>query len=176
MVFSRRLRRLLARIFRLRPLAIAGGAAFAVACVSPMTPAAKLNESVQELNYAARFGRVDMTMDHVAAAARALFLKHHASWGGDVRIVDVELGGLERMTKEEAVVLVGYSWFRPNEGELRTTTVRQTWKTDGGKGDWTLVDEARAGGDVGLLGEQPVVVLKPEHKDRHFETKVISGN
>jgi hypothetical protein len=172
---SRRLRRLLHRFVRqlLRPtLAFALLAGGTSACTSPMTPAAKLNEAVQDTNMALRFGRKDVAMDRVAIIARAAFMKNHRLWGSELQIVDVEFGGLEKMTEKEAVVLVGFSWFRPKEGLLRATVVRQTWKNDDGTGPWHLVAEERASGDLGLLGDT-VVVVTPEKKDKHFETKVI---
>ena len=69
----RRVHRLLARLLlALAPLrprmaglgpAIALGATLA-ACMSPMTPAAKLNETVQETNMALRFGTFQLSLNH----------------------------------------------------------------------------------------------------------------
>ncbi len=178
--FHRLLARLLLALAPLRPRmpgfgpAIALGATL-VACMSPMTPAAKLNETVQETNMALRFGRNDLAMERVFADARTQFIKAHKSWGTNVQIVDMELGGLEKMGEKEAIVLVGFSWFRPSEGRLRNTIVRQTWKSEG-SGPWMLANEERASGDIGLLNEVNVVVVVPEKKDQHFETKTIPGN
>ena len=138
-----------------------------------MTPRGKLDEAVQETAMASRFGRHDVAMEHVAGASRTGFIKRHKLWGTDVRIVDVEIGGVEKSGSKEAVVLVGFSWFRPNEGTLRATVVRQTWKNDDGTGPWFLVEEERASGDVGLLGEPPVTVLAPPKEKAQFETTVI---
>ena len=98
-----------------------------------MSPAAKLNDAVQETNMAMRMGRNDIALEHVAGDGRAQFIAHHKTWGAEVSIVDLEFGGVEKMTSDEAVVLVTFSWFRPSEGSLRNTVVRQTWKND--KGD-----------------------------------------
>ena len=147
---------------------------FTGGCMSAMTPRGKLDEAVQETAMAARFSRLDVATEHVAVAARPDFVKRHRLWGGEVRIVDVELGGMEKNSNKEAVVLVGFSWFRPSEGALRTTIVRQTWRNEDGTGPWFLTDEERASGDVGLLGEPQVVVLTPANsKPQHFETTVI---
>lgn len=155
-----------------RPRTLAPLALVFTACMGAMTPAQKLDDVVKEANEAARFGRTDLAVEKVAPAARTAFVKRHRMWGGDVRIVDIEYAGVEKMSESEAVILVGFGWFRPAEGMLRTTTVRQTWKNDRGSGPWYLFDEERAGGDLGLLGET-VTVVKPEKKNEHFETTVI---
>ena len=146
------------------------------ACASPMTPAAKLNDVVQETNLALRFGRNDVAIEHVIATARSQFIAHHRTWGNELRIADVELGAVESLTERQAVVLVGFSWFRPTDGTLRTTLVRQTWKNDEGSGPWGLSAEERVSGDLGLLGETTVKTLVPEPKAVHFGTVTIPGN
>lgn len=162
-LLSRELKR--PRASMLAPLVLAG-------CMGSMSPAMKLDDAVKETNDAARFGRTDLAVERVMPEGRSAYVKRHRSWGGDVRIVDVEYGGVERMSEGEAVILVGFGWFRPTEGVLRNTMVRQTWKNDRGRGPWYLLDEERVGGDPGLLGEQ-VTVLKPESKKVQFETTVI---
>lgn len=159
---------------RLASFALVGGlsAVALVGCMGAMSPAAKLDDAVKETNDAARFGRTDLAVERVLPASRAAFAKSHRMWGNDVRIVDVEYGGVEKMTEGEAIIVVGFGWFRPNEGVLRTTTVRQTWKNDRGRGPWFLSEEERTGGDPGLLGEA-VTVVKPEAKKVQFETTVI---
>jgi len=162
-LLSRELKR--PRTLWLAPIALAG-------CMGGMSPAMKLDDTVKETNDAARFGRTDLAVERVMPEARSAFVKRHRFWGGDVRIVDVEYGGVERMTEGEAVIIVGFGWFRPNEGVLRNTMVRQTWKNDHGRGPWYLLDEERVAGDPGLLGEQ-VTVVRPETKKVQFETTVI---
>jgi hypothetical protein len=155
-----------------RPRTYAPLALVFTACMGAMTPAQKLDDAVKETNDAARFGRTDLAVERVAPSARMAFVKRHRSWGADVRVVDIEYAGIEKMAPEEAVILVGFGWFRPTEGTLRTTTVRQTWKNDKGSGPWFLMNEERVSGDLGLLGES-VTVMSPEKKDTHFETTVI---
>lgn len=155
-----------------RPRTYAPLALALTACMGAMTPAQKLDDAVKETNDAARFGRTDLAVERVAPTARTAFVKRHRLWGGDVRVVDVEYAGIEKMTPTEAVILVGFGWFRPSEGMLRTTVVRQTWKNDKGSGPWFLMDEERVNGDLGLLGET-VTVVSPEKKNAHFETTVI---
>lgn len=155
-----------------RPRALAPFALVFTACMGAMTPAQKLDDAVKETNDAARFGRTDLAVERVVPTMRSAFIKRHRFWGADVRIVDVEYAGVEKMSEREAVILVGFGWFRPAEGMLRTTTVRQTWKNDRGAGPWFLFDEEHVSGDLGLLGEA-VTVMHPEKKNEHFETTVI---
>ncbi len=155
----------LARGALIAPIALAG-------CIGGMSPAMKLDDAVKETNDAARFGRTDLAVERVMPVSRTAFVKRHRQWGSDVRIVDIEYGGVEKMSEGEAVLIVGFGWFRPTEGVLRTTMVRQTWKNDRGRGPWYLFDEERASGDPGLLGEQ-ITVLKPETKKVQFEATVI---
>jgi hypothetical protein len=145
---------------------------FVMACSGALTPRAKLDDTVQETNTAVRFGRSDIAAENVAPSARKAYFDRHKSWGGDVRIVDVEYAGTEKVTSEEAVVLVSFGWYRPTEGVLRSTTLKQTWRNEKGTGPWKLCEEERASGDLGLLGES-ITVLKPEKKNAQFETTVI---
>ncbi|MGZ3417518.1 MAG: hypothetical protein ACXVEF_12755 [Polyangiales bacterium] len=155
-----------------RPRALLVPAFFVMACSGALTPRAKLDDTVQETNTAIRFGRSDIAMENVAPASRKAFMDRHKNWGGEVRIVDVEFAGTEKVSADEAVILVSFGWYRPTEGVLRATTVKQTWRNDKGTGPWKLFEEERVSGDIGLLGEQ-ITVLKPEKKNAQFETTVI---
>lgn len=170
-----RLRRLIKGLlaFELkRPRSMVVPALLLAGCSGALTPRAKLDDTVQETNTAIRFGRSDIAMENVAPASRKAFADHHKFWGSDVRIVDVEFAGTEKSSESEAVILVSFGWYRPTEGVLRATTVKQTWRNDKGSGPWKLFEEERASGDVGLLGEQ-ITVIKPEKKNAQFETTVI---
>ena len=90
-------------------------------------------------------------MERVAPAERDTYVASHRGWGNVIRIADAELDGMRLVSKEEALVIVKVAWYEPTAQELRVTTLRQTWKET--KGDWLLFAEARADGDVGLLGE-----------------------
>jgi hypothetical protein len=137
-------------------VAVAFAAAVA-GCAPPPGPVASAQEAAQELNLDIRFGRAEIAMDHVAADARQEFSTHHRGWGTSVRIADVELAGMHAHVDHEVEILVRVAWYRPEEQELRTTTLKQTWRDDHG---WQLTAEQRRDGDVGLLGE-PVVYEAP---------------
>jgi hypothetical protein len=54
-------------------------------------------------------------------------------------------------------VIVRVAWYRPEQQELCTTTLKQVWRAKNG---WQLVSEERLDGEIGLLGE-PVVYQAP---------------
>ncbi len=114
---------------------------------------ARAQQAAQELNLDARFGRTEMAMDHVAPTARDEFAAHHRAWGAAVRVADVELAGMRPHGERSVEIIVRVSWYRPDQPELRTTTLKQKWLDKDG---WQLVEEQRLEGDVGLLGESVV--------------------
>lgn len=115
-------------------------------------------EAVMDLNEHARFGRMQVALTRVDDASREAFVHKHAGWGSQVQLADYEVLGLDVGDKDVATSYVRISWYR-TDGELHATTLRQTWKKT--KGDWKLVSEERADGDIGLLGER-VEVLTPD--------------
>lgn len=135
---------------------LATTAASTTACAPPGS-LASAQEAASELNLNARFGRTEIAMDRVALDARDEFSAHHKGWGTTVRVADVELAGMQMHTEHDVEVLVHVSWYRPEEQELRSTTLKQGWREKNG---WQLVAEKRVEGDVGLLGE-PVVFMAP---------------
>ena len=90
--------------------------------------------------------------------AREGYVRKHAGWGSQVQLADYEVLGLDVGDKDVATSFVRISWYRA-DGELHATTLRQGWKKV--KGDWKLVTEERADGDIGLLGER-VEILTPD--------------
>lgn len=124
----------------------------------PPTPLAKAQEVTQEFNVDTRYGRNEAAMEHVAMTARDDYAAHHRSWGSNVRIADLEMAGMRPKGDHDVEVLVRVSWYRPDQQDLRLTTLKQTWHDQGG---WQLVKEQRLDGDMGLLGES-VVFQAPE--------------
>ena len=130
-----------------------------------------LNDAARDMNLAARFGRLDLAAQRTTKEARVHFLDRRANWGKDIRIVDVELAGVQMRDEDSAEVRVDVAWVRNNEGVLRTTRLAQLWSD--GDGDWVMEREQRIAGDLGLFGE--VVPAAPTRRpvDRHFPTRVI---
>jgi hypothetical protein len=121
-------------------------------CFSPPSAGQRLSDAAVDMNAATRFGRMDIAIEHVGAAARAEFARRHAAWGGNVRVVDLEMGGFDLVQRDEAEVLVNVAWQRPDESTVRVTRIAQRWRDEQGR--WKLVDEERKDGDTGLLGDQ----------------------
>jgi hypothetical protein len=142
-----------------------------VGCLAPATPSRRVTDAARELNYAARFGRMDLAVARTADAARSHFLDRRAQWGRDVRVLDVQMTGLSLDDDgKKALVTVDVAWTRIDEGSLRSTQLAQVWKDQ--PGGWKLVRERRVQGDVGLFGEH-VEVIKPPSPDVQFASKTI---
>ena len=143
--------------------------------MAAQSPAAKAQEAARDANTAARFGRMDVALEHTAAGTKDQFMKRHAEWGNSVRVFEMELAGFNMPDSNQATVLVDYQWARVDEGTLHTTRVEQTWRGDTEARGWKLTRERRIAGDVGLFGE---VVKKRNDDDRprgdvQFPTKTI---
>lgn len=120
--------------------------------IGHQSPPARAQEAATELNVNTRFGRMELAAEKVAPEHREAFLLRRKAWGSTVRVADYELAGLQMKKGEaDADVLVKVAWYRVDQGDLRVTVLRQKWHDF--KGDWRLVDETRADGDVGLIGE-----------------------
>jgi hypothetical protein len=147
-------------------------AAFCLAgCMTPTTPTQRLADSANEMNTATRFGRMDIALEHVGATARDEFMRQHSAWGRGLRIVDVEVQGMNMLEQSEADVFLSVSWQRADEAQVRVTHVSQRWRDDRG---WRVTKEERKGGDFGLLGEA-TLVLEPPRTHAQFPTRIIRG-
>jgi hypothetical protein len=141
------------------PVALLGLAALLCAgCMPGMTPAQRVQDAASDYATAVRFGRMDVAAGQVGRDAHDAFVRQHASWGTNVRVLDCELTALRLRSKDRAEVMLSVSWQRIDESETRITQVAQRWHDDGG---WRLENEERARGDVGLLGEPSAVVAAP---------------
>jgi hypothetical protein len=148
-------------------------AALLIGCPGPATGMARAQEAVQELNSATRYGRSEIAMEHVATKARDEFTARHRAWGSSVRIADLEVAGVRPKGERDAEAFVHVSWYRPEEQDLRTTTIKQGWRDEGG---WRLVSEDRVEGDVGLLNEAVVYETPSQPRSRaYFPTVRLSG-
>jgi hypothetical protein len=143
-------------------------------CVAPPPPSQRVSDVARDLNSAARFGRMDVALEHTADGARRHFQKHREQWGNEVRILDFELASLSMKDNENATVLVDIQWMRVDEDTLRVTRVEQTWQGTTETKGWQLVRERRSSGDLGLFGERIARAEKTErHDDVQFATKTI---
>ncbi|HEY0465576.1 MAG TPA: hypothetical protein VGC79_15285 [Polyangiaceae bacterium] len=140
------------------------------ACVMPPAASEKASDAARELNLSARFGNMDVAAKKAAKEARADFIQRHAQWGGEIRIVDVEMAGMNMPDSDHAIFQIDYSWMRSDESTMRSTRVTQHWSSLNGA--WAMEREHRASGDIGLFGEH-VDVLRPAQRNAQFATKVI---
>lgn len=139
-----------------------------VAC-GPLSPAASPHEAVQELNHHVRFGRTGPIADFVAPKERGPFEQRRRAWGRDLQIVDDELVALVRKGTDRCEATVRVSWYRPQEGELHVTDLRQNWEQRADR--WVLVGEVRAGGAEGLFGDgAPFAPAREPPRDVHRPT------
>ncbi|HXX68029.1 MAG TPA: hypothetical protein VEK07_12635 [Polyangiaceae bacterium] len=153
--------------------ALVPAALLLLGCSALPNPMARAQEAAQEFNTDTRYGRNEIAIERVAPAVHDAFLSHHRAWGSKVQIADVELEGLHRKSDHEAEVTVRVNWYRPEEQELRTTTLKQIWRDQNG---WKLAGEERLEGDIGLLGEAVVFQAPEEPKStRQFPTVRLQG-
>ncbi len=143
----------------------------------------RLAESANNLNVAARFGRMDMAAELVTPKAYDVFTKHHAAWGANIRLVDVDIHAMHSIDSNNADVTVAVSWQMPNDTTLRLTELKQRWHDT--RGTWKLVSEERLAGDYGLFGDLPPRSLPnpggpPDpmsaSREAQFRTRVIAGD
>jgi hypothetical protein len=159
-------------MFRVASAALSG--LLLVGCFAPPPPSARVADIARDVNEAARFGRMDVALEHTADGARDHFAKHRAKWGNEVRVLDFELSSLNMKDSEHATVLVDIQWMRVDEDLLHLTRVEQTWRGASGDHGWSLVRERRIGGDIGLFGERVARLEPPEqHGDVQFPSKTI---
>src|ERR1041384_3056317 len=85
------------------------------ACVMPPSASGKASDAAREPNLSARFGNMDVAAKKASSEARADFIRRHALWGSQIRIVDVELAGMNMPDSDHAVFQVDYSWMRNEE-------------------------------------------------------------
>jgi hypothetical protein len=141
-------------------------------CVAPPSPAQRVTEAARDLNMAARFGRMDLAVGGTAAGARERFLERRKEWGGEVRVLDLELAGLRMSDHDNATLMIDLQWTRMREGIMRSTRVEQEWSNREGRG-WQLVREHRVAGDLGLFGEKVSALSVEPRRDVHFPSRTI---
>jgi hypothetical protein len=146
--------------------------ALATACFAPASPVQRVSDAARDLNVATRFGKMDMVVSHVDASVRADFMARRSQWGREIRLVDIDLAGVEIRDETHAVVIVDVSWVPLRDNILRSTRLSQNWE-DNGHG-WKLSRETRVAGDHGLFGEVLEIQDGP-HPDVHLPSRSIGA-
>jgi hypothetical protein len=147
-------------LWRMVVLGCGAFALLAVGCGAlPPTGLQRGQQTAQDFNMDSRFGRSELVLTRIAPAERDEYALHHKAWGAGVRVADIELVGIKPHGDTDFDVFVRVAWYRMDEQELKSTTMKQSWhqKSD----DWLLASEQRLDGDLGLLGET-VVVEQPD--------------
>jgi hypothetical protein len=143
----------------------------ALGCHATLTPGQELLENARDLNVATRFGRMDVAAEHAYPATKDAFLARRSLWGGEVRVVDIDVAHVELADSEHADVRVQVAWTRMDDGLLHNTTVSQRWESTR-EGKWSLRAEKHESGDAGLFGEQSEASGPPQ-RDVHFATRSL---
>jgi hypothetical protein len=144
-----------------------------VGCFAPISPVQRVSDAARELNIATRFGKMDLVVTHVDGSFRSEFLARRAQWGRELRVVDLEITGVQVQDSTHALVTFDVSWFPLRDGILRGTHVEQRWQ-DNSRG-WKLVAEHKKGGDSGLFGELVVPDSEP-HPDVHLPSRTLGSH
>lgn len=117
---------------------------------SNLRPTEKLKQSIQEMNEAARWGRIDLAAQYVGPAYRQRFFSAHSTWGQRIQIADLEMVRLDiDSNKKSATASIAISWYGLDQMTLRQTVVRQRWKSL--EGQFILDDEDVLEGEPSLL-------------------------
>ncbi len=141
-------------------------------CMPPQNNQQRLLESARDMNLATRFGRLDIAAERTDDESRSAFLEKRRAWGQAIRVVDIDILGVENTAPDEADVTVMVSWTRMDEGLLRATRIEQHWSNLNPRG-WTLRAERRLEGDLGLLGDAPAAEANAPRRDVHFPSRTL---
>jgi len=158
----------------MRPLHVLGTFILFIGCFAcaPPTPSQKASEAARELNWAARWGKMEEAVNLASKDNRAAFRKNRAAWHDEVKILDSELASLDMKDATHATVQVDVSWNFVDDPTLRVTRLTQEWSDAEGK--WLMLSEERVSGDEGLFGEEVKRLDQP--KDKHFPSRTIHSS
>jgi hypothetical protein len=120
--------------------------------LTQLSPQARFQESAHTLNDAARWGQVDLAMEHVSPKYMSRFSQRHQQWGESISIAEVELLRMKvAEDRQTAVSEISLSWFSDGGVTIHSSTITQRWENV--KGKFQLVDEAIRRGDPGVFTE-----------------------
>jgi len=115
----------------------------------------RLDEQVAMYHDDLRWGRLPAATQFVAARNVARFLRRHARWTRDTKILDVETEAIETRGVV-STVRTRFAWTLPDEVEIRETVLETRWRSIEA-GRWLIDDERVVSGDPSLLasGDPP---------------------
>ena len=154
----------------MRNAILLGAVLSATACMMPPQGAALVQQTTQQFNFDTRFGRMELAMEQVSPKYADEFMKRHRFWGGSIHVTDAEGTGMRMRGQENCDVTVRVTWYRTDEGELRSTMLKQKWHLY--PSGWHLDAEERLDGDIGVLGEK-VDIVAPDTQPRTAQFPTI---
>jgi hypothetical protein len=111
-----------------------------------LTPTARFQDSAYTLNDAARWGQVDLAMQHVSPKYLGRFAERHAGWGEAISIAEIDLVRMKiAEDSKSAMSEISLSWYDEGGVTIHSSVITQTWEVV--KGKFRLVDEAVRRGD-----------------------------
>jgi hypothetical protein len=127
------------------------GLMFGCGTLRGASPAARIGDTVHDMNDQARWGRLGDASQYVEVGYRGTYLTNHRYWGSKIQLADVEVEQVQISTDAElATAFVTYSWYGTDAMTLHQSVVRQRWSAN--KERYTLMSEAVVQGDPTLLG------------------------
>jgi hypothetical protein len=122
--------------------------------LSNMTPQARFQDSAYTLNDAARWGQVDLAMQHVSPKYLNRFAERHRAWGESISIAEIDLVRMKiAEDKRSAMSEISLSWYSDGGVTIYSSVITQTWEVVRGK--FRLVDEAIRRGDPRVFAPPP---------------------
>lgn len=132
------------------------GLSFGGCTLANMTPQARFSEAAYTLNDAARWGQVDLALQHVSPRYVERFTDRHRNWGEQVSIAEVDLLRMQiAEDRQTATSEISLSWFNDGGVMVKSSVISQKWIAEHGK--FKLVDESVRKGD-------PEVFAAPDQK------------
>lgn len=111
-----------------------------------LTPTARFQDSAYTLNDAARWGNVDLAMQHVSPKYISRFAQRHQNWGESISIADIDLVRMKIASdNNSAMSEIALSWYDEGGVTIHSSVITQKWEVV--KGKFKLVDEAIRRGD-----------------------------
>jgi hypothetical protein len=110
----------------------------------------KLNDSVEAINKATRWGQLGQAQMLVDPIYRSRFMETHSHWGQLIQLADSEVMQVELAPdKQSAISVISYQWYMNDAMTLHESVVRQRWSRM--SDHFALFSETVVQGDPRLL-------------------------
>ena len=119
------------------------------ACMHDAGPRKALADAVNNMNDAARWGRIGTAVGLVDASYQMRFVEAHDGWGESIQLADSDVVQVDMTDENTATAVVAYSWYNLRTMTLHNTVVQQRWVS--ADEDFTLASEIVIKGDTNLF-------------------------